>query len=155
MTSLRLDTLGDVDTAPTPTSPGCSSARRLFPIVRADVSIVHVVIDPPSGRAIYPEFPHCCDASATFRLLTSWLPLNGGSTSMDDAAVDLCQQVITRMKQMDWRELVDALNGDSDFATGVMYARAAVMGLVELQNSGIEKVQAASDMLVDLVGEQG
>ena len=74
---------------------------------------------------------------------------------MDEAAVDLCQQVITRMTQMDDDELVDALNGDSDFATGVMYARAAVLGLVDLLESGIEKVQAASDTLVDLVGEEG
>jgi hypothetical protein len=73
---------------------------------------------------------------------------------MNETAAALCQQVITRIEQMDEDELVDALNGDPDFADGVMFARAAVLGLVDLQESGIAKVQAASDTLVELVGEE-
>jgi hypothetical protein len=73
---------------------------------------------------------------------------------MNETAVALCEQVITRIEQMDEDELIDALSGDSDFATGVMYARAAVLGLVELHSSGIEKVQATSDSIVDLLGEE-
>lgn len=52
------------------------------------------------------------------------------------------------MTRMDGDELLDALNSRADMAAGAMYARALVMGLIELREDGLRHVRTAHDELL-------
>lgn len=73
-----------------------------------------------------------------------------GSSDIESVA-GLCQGVVDLMAQFDEEDLVDALSGDNEVATGALYARAHVMGLIELKESGVPYVRSAHDALADMV----
>lgn len=68
-----------------------------------------------------------------------------------ESVAELCQGVVDLMARIDEEDLVDALNSDNEVATGAMYARAQVMGLIELNESGVPSVRSAHEALADMV----
>ena len=72
-----------------------------------------------------------------------------GSSDIESVA-ELCQGVVDLMSRIDEEELLDALNSDNEVATGAMYARALVMGLIELHESGLPYVHAAHEAFGDM-----
>ena len=68
-----------------------------------------------------------------------------------ESVPELCQAVVNLMSRIDEEDLVDALNGDDEVARGAMYARAQVMGLIELNESGVPCVRSAHEALADMV----
>lgn len=49
------------------------------------------------------------------------------------------------MSTIDEDELLDLLNNDGEVATGAMYARAAFMDLIEIEESGMHFVNRAHE----------
>jgi hypothetical protein len=78
--------------------------------------------------------------------VTSW-----GWSGLDQYVLDLCQRVVDLTEQMDKGELLDLLGNDREAAAGILYARAAHRGLVELRASGVQEVQQALSVLGNLV----
>ena len=60
-------------------------------------------------------------------------------------APEICQQVVGMMSMIDEDELLDLLNDDGEVATGAMYARAALMDLIEIEESGMHFVNRAHE----------
>jgi len=60
-------------------------------------------------------------------------------------APEICQQVVGMMSMIDEDELLDLLNDDGEVATGAMYARAAFMDLIEIEESGMHFVNRAHE----------
>ena len=58
---------------------------------------------------------------------------------------EICQQVVGMMSMIDEDELLDLLNDDGEVATGAMYARAAFMELIEIEESGMHFVNRAHE----------
>lgn len=61
------------------------------------------------------------------------------------SAPEICQQVVGMMSMIDEDELLDLLNDDGEVATGAMYARAAFMDLIEIEESGMHFVNRAHE----------
>lgn len=62
----------------------------------------------------------------------------------------LSKEVNELMHSVDAEELTLLLNEDEEFTLGCMYARAVHRGLVALKETGIERVVAAHQILLEL-----
>ena len=62
-------------------------------------------------------------------------------------ASEICQQIVGMMSMIDEDELLELLNDDGEVATGAMYARAAFMELIEIEESGMHFVNRAHEAL--------
>lgn len=58
---------------------------------------------------------------------------------------EICQQVVGMMSMINEDELLELLNNDGEVATGAMYARAAFMDLIEIEESGMLFVNRAHE----------
>jgi len=70
-------------------------------------------------------------------------------------APEICLQVFSMMSMIDEDELLDLLNDDNEVATGAMYARAAFMDLIEIEESGLHFVNRALEVFSDATKGNG
>lgn len=73
---------------------------------------------------------------------------------MERDVAQVCREVVDLMGRLDEDVLLEALADDTELAAGLMYARAANRGLVELHEAGAEKVQRALITLAELAEEE-